>query len=191
MALFKEIIIDADFCIKVGASVKYRYLEKLLPLLASKVYLHKIVFDEILTPSSAVEQVNTLINQGLVKIIDVDDLNSLDRNIYQSTYASLATVMINPNNPGKNQGEVRSLAMAKTKSIPYFVTDERNLQPIIDKILNTGINDITCIRINDIIMQIKLGEITGFSRKEAKVLWVIAGKKKAIFDEVIWPISDL
>ena len=190
MALFKEIIIDADFCIKVGASVKYRYLEKLLPLLAGKVYFHKIVFDEILTPSSAIEQINTLIKQGLIEIINVDDLDSLDKKIYHSTYTSLAAVMINPNNPRKNQGEICSLAVAKTKSIPYFVTDERNLQPIIDKKLNTGIDDITCLRIEDIIIKIKLGEITGFSRKEAKVLWTIAGKSKTVFDEDIWPISN-
>ena len=41
----KGIIVDADFCIKVGASPKYRYLERVLPELAEKVYIHKIVYD--------------------------------------------------------------------------------------------------------------------------------------------------
>lgn len=34
-------------------------------------------------------------------------------------------------------GEVSSLAMAKTKSITYFGTDEKDLQSIIDEKLNT------------------------------------------------------
>lgn len=47
----KGIIIDADFCIKLGASPKYRYLEKVLTELADKVYIHRIVYDEILAPT--------------------------------------------------------------------------------------------------------------------------------------------
>ncbi len=78
--------------------------------------------------------------------------------------------------------------MAKTKSIPYFATDEMELQPIIDKILNTGMNDIICLRIEDVIQRIRLGEISGFKRKEAKVLWRLAGKRTDVFDKDIWAI---
>ena len=88
-------------------------------------------------------------------------------------------------NPRKNRGETCSIAMAKTKSIPYFATDEADLQPIIDQLLNTGIDDVTCIRIKNIIEMIKNGEIEGFKRKEAKVLWRLAGKSTEIFDKVI------
>jgi len=35
----EKTIVDADFCIKVGASAKYRYLEKVLPALANKAYI--------------------------------------------------------------------------------------------------------------------------------------------------------
>lgn len=122
------IIVDADFCIKVGASPKYCYLEIVLMELADKVYIHKTVYDEILVP-----------------------------------------------------------ACAKTKSIPYFATDERDLQPIIDKILNTGLDDIMCVRIEDVIRRIKSGELGDFKRKDAKALWVLTGKNKDIFDRDIWP----
>lgn len=117
----KRIIVDADFCIKVGASPKYRYLEKVLAELAEKVYIHKIVYDEIIIPACAKEQINTLLEQRIVEIIDERCLNPSEKIIYQGVYQSLANVMINPKSPRKNRGETCSLAMAKTKSIPYSV----------------------------------------------------------------------
>lgn len=185
----KGIIVDADFCIKVGASPKYRYLEKVLTELAEKVYIHKIVYDEIIIPACAKEQIITLSKQGVLEIVDESSLKPLEKIVYQGVYQSLANVMINPKRPKKNRGETCSLAMAKTKSIPYFATDEKDLQPIIDKILNTGIGDnIYCVRIEDVIRRIKSGELGGFKRKEAKVLWRLAGKRTDVFDRDIWAI---
>lgn len=183
------VIADADFCIKIGASPKYQYLEKVLQELAENVYIHKRVYDEIRYPACAKEQIDALIEQGMVEIIEESCLNKLEQKVYRSIYRSLTNVMINPRRPRKNQGEVCSLAMAKTKSIPYFATDEKDLQPIVDKILNTGIDDVVCIRIEDIIYRIQSGELAGFKRKEAKVLWRLAGKEIKVFDERIWPIS--
>lgn len=77
----------------------------------------------------------------------------------------------------------------KLKGISYFVTDEKDLQPIIDRILNTGLDDISCVRIENVIYKIKSGEINGFKRKEAKVLWRLSGKSTEIFDREIWPIE--
>ena len=37
---FKNIIIDADICIKIGGSPKYRFLEILFSY-ADKIYMHK------------------------------------------------------------------------------------------------------------------------------------------------------
>lgn len=45
--VYSEVIVDADFCIKLGQSEKYRYLEMILPLLADSVYLHSTVDQEI------------------------------------------------------------------------------------------------------------------------------------------------
>lgn len=120
----KGIIIDADFCIKLGASPKYRYLEKVLTELADKVYIHRIVYDEILAPICAKEQVDSLMKSGKLELIDESCLEPLEKTIYQGIYKSLANVMINPMKPRKNLGETCSLAMAKTKGIPYFATDE-------------------------------------------------------------------
>ncbi|MCL2437194.1 MAG: hypothetical protein FWD00_04060 [Clostridiales bacterium] len=186
----KEIIVDADFCIKVGVSPKYRYLERLLPKLANKAYIHKAAHDEVMFPLCAKEQLDFLKNQGFLDVLDEKDLNPLEKIVYIGTYQSLAKAMINPHQPRKNQGETCSLAMAKTKSIPYFVTDEKNLQPIIDKILNTGMDDIVCIRIEDVIRRIRFGELEGVKRKEAKVLWRMAGKEPTVFDRAIWPMIE-
>ncbi len=185
----KGIIVDADFCIKVGTSPKYRYLEKVLTELADKVYIHKVVYDEVIAPACAKEQIDTLIEQGKVEKVDETTLSPLEKVVYEGAYQELEKVMINPKKPKKNLGETCSLAMAKTKSIPYFATDEADLQPIIDKILNTGMGeDITCIRIEDVIKRIQSGEMEGFKRKEAKVLWRLAGKRTDIFDRNIWPL---
>ena len=90
--------------------------------------------------------------------------------------------------PNKNKGEACSLAYAKATGIPVFATDEMDLQPIIDTQLNTGIDDITCLRIVDIIKKAKNGEID-VSRKVCKALWVISGKSKDMFDKTLWPVT--
>ena len=53
--------------------------------------------------------------------------------------------------------------------------------------MNTGMDDITCIRIVDIIIKAKEGELA-LPRKIAKALWVVSGKRKEIFDKEIWPV---
>lgn len=184
----EKIIIDADICIKMGGSTKYRYLEILLPIIAENIYMHKVVYDEIMMPTSAKEQVDILIQKGKLELIDEEQLGKIERIIYDATFKSLANVMINPNKSKKNAGEVSSLAMAKTKSIMYFGTDEKDLQTIIDEKLNIGIDNIYCIRIIDIIKMIRDGKLEGLKRKEAKALWRLAGKSTEWFDKDIWPL---
>ncbi|GAA3650123.1 hypothetical protein [Asaccharospora irregularis] len=184
----KQMIIDVDICIKIGASSKYRYIEKLFPSIAEKIYIHKSVYDEIMMPASAKEQVDTLIKCGALELIDEYRLGSIEKKVYDAAFESLASVMINPNKPKKNAGEVSSLAMAKAKSITYFGTDEKDLQTIIDEKLNTGIDNIYCIRIVDIIEMVRDGKLEGLIRKEAKALWKLSGKSTEWFDKEIWPL---
>ncbi|MFA5528266.1 MAG: hypothetical protein WC996_06575 [Peptostreptococcales bacterium] len=184
----RKIIIDADICIKIGSSSKYRFVEILLPSITEKIYMHKVVYEEIMIPASAKEQVDSLIQKGILELIDVEQLSGIERRIYDATFKSLASIMINPNRPKKNLGEVSSLAMAKTKSIIYFGTDEKDLQIIIDKKLNNGIDNIYCIRIIDIILMIRDGKLEGLKRKEAKALWRLSGKSAEWFDRDIWPL---
>ena len=186
----ERLIVDADACIKLGGSEKYHFLYQLIPLLTKKAYIHKYVYDyEILTPASVKTQLNKLVSEGILEIIDESGLSLFERTIFDAVYRNLARVTINANNPNKNRGEVSSLAIAKTLSIPVFFTDERDLQPIIDRVLNSGLDDIICIRIVDVIEKIKRGEIEGFGRKQAKVLWAISEKDTGLFDKKIWPIT--
>ena len=186
---FEKMIIDADICIKIGGSAKYRYVETLFPEIAEKLYMHKIVYEEIMMPACAKEQVDELINKGILELIEGKDLNSIEKSIYNATFNSLASVMINPNKPRKNLGEVSSLAMAKTKSITYFGTDEKDLQVIIDEKLNNGIDNIYCIRIIDIIEMIRDEKLKGLTRKEAKALWRLSDKSTEQFNK-IWPPKE-
>ena len=184
----EQMIVAADICIKIGLSEKFLFLEKLIPSIAEKTYIHKTVYNEIMRPASAKQQLDRLIEAGIVEVIDVCDLSDIEKILYDATYDTLAEVMINKTNPNKNNGEVSSLAIAKVKNIHIFATDEKDLQPIIDAKLNTGINDIFCLRIIDIITKIKDVEFSGLTRKEAKILWALSGKSKEWFDTEIWPI---
>lgn len=186
--MIEKMIIDADLCIKLGGSNKYTFLYDILPLVSEKIYMHTWAHGEVMMPTSAVNQLKRLIAEGKVELVNENNLDAMDRAIFDAAYHSLERVMIDPLRPNKNKGETCSLAYAKATGIPYFATDEMNLQPIIDSQLNTGMNDITCIRIVDIIQKAHDGEIN-ISRKACKALWIIAEKKKDIFDTEIWPID--
>ena len=186
--MVEKIIIDADLCIKLGGSNKYRYLHDVLPLIAKEIYMHTHAFGEVLMPASAVSQLKDLISENKVVLVNESGLDSKVRAIYDAAYRNLERVMIDATRPNKNKGEMCSLAYAKAASIPIFATDEKDLQPIIDKQLNTGMDDITCIRITDIITKAKDGEIA-VARKIAKALWIVAGKRKEVFDNEIWPVT--
>lgn len=186
--MIDKMIVDADLCIKLGGSNKYRYLYDVLPLVSKKIYMHTHAHGEVMMPSSAVSQLRDLISESKVELVNESGLDSQDRAIFDAAYRNLERVMMDPRRPNKNKGETCSLAYAKAKSIPVFATDEMNLQPIIDSQLNTGIDDIICIRIVDIIEKAHNGEIE-IPRKVCKALWLAAGKKKETFDKEIWPVE--
>lgn len=186
--MIEKMIVDADLCIKLGGSNKYRYLYDILPLVAKNIYMHTHAYGEVIMPSSAVIQLGDLISEGKVELVNESGLEKKDRLIYDAAYKNLERVMLDPHRPNKNKGEVCSLAYAKATRIPVFATDEMNLQPIIDSQLNVGIDDIVCIRIVDIIERAHSREID-ISRKICKALWLVAGKKKEVFDQEIWPLE--
>lgn len=186
--MIDKMIVDADLCIKLGGSAKYRYLYDILPMVAAQIYMHTHAHGEVMMPPSAIQQLNELIAEGKVNLVNENNLEGADKAVYDAAYQNLTRVMIDSNRPNKNKGEVCSLAYAKATGIPVFATDEMNLQPIIDTQLNTGLDDITCIRIVDIIEKAHQGEIT-VPRKVCKALWVICGKQKETFDREIWPVG--
>ena len=186
--MIDKMIIDADLCIKLGGSNKYKYLYDLLPLVSDKIYMHTQAYGEVMMPPSAVIQLKDLIAEGKVELVNESGLDAQTRVVYDAAYHNLERVMIDKHRPNKNKGETCSLAYAKATGIPVFATDEMNLQPIIDSQLNTGIDDITCIRIIDIIEMAHKGEIS-VQRKVCKALWIVTGKKKEIFDKEVWPVE--
>lgn len=191
--MLDKIIVDADFCVKLGGSDKYHFLFEVLPLIATDIYMHTHAYGEVMYPSSAKKQLSDLIASRKVKPVDQSILLPADRAVYDMVYTQLERIMIDPRKPNKNKGEVCSLAFAKATGIPIFATDESSLQPIIDAQLNTGINDITCLRIKNVVEMIRDGKIE-LSRKYAKALWRIAYNNEdvqnanEIFDKEIWPL---
>ena len=185
---FDKIIVDADLCIKLGCVNKIAVLETLFPNIAQKVYIHEAVFDEIQYPILIKEQLKHLRKNGQLEILHQNQLGFEKRSVYENTYEILSKVMSDPKNPRKNFGEICSLSMAKAESIHVFATDEKDLQPIIDANLNTGLDNIYCVRIIDIITRIRSGEIEGLNRKFAKLIWALSGKNKDDFDDKIWPL---
>lgn len=186
--MHEKMMIDADICIKLGQSEKYQFLKDVLPLVAKEIYIHSQANNEVMQPKSARQQLDGLINANKVKVVNETDLIPKERAVYDMAFNTLAEVMLNPSRPNKNLGETSSLAYAKVKGIPIFATDEYDLQQIIDAVLNTGIADIHCLRITDIVEMAHNGEID-LPRKMAKVLWAIAGKNKADFDNHVWRIE--
>ena len=163
-------------------------------IIASEIYMHSHAYGEVLYPPSAKKQLSDLISSGNVKLVDQSTLSAVDRVVYDMSYSALEQTMIDPRKPNKNKGEVCSLAYAKATGIPIFATDESSLQEIIDAKLNTGISDIHCLRIRNVIEMIKDGEID-LPRKYAKALWRISYNSdnvqnaNDIFDKEIWPLS--
>lgn len=191
---YKKIILDADICIKLGqfTNEKLKFLQELIPLIAEKAYIHKYVYDEeILTPNVVKNQIDNLIGDNIVEILSEEDLSIQEKDNYDSICNTLKPYMINPQKPRKNLGELKTISMAKVKSIPYFVSDEGNLQGIIDTHVNIGLEeDIKVLRVKDLLLWIKENNIPGIKRKTAKAIWTVAiGKDKIdYFNNEIWPI---
>ena len=99
-----------------------------------------------------------LVKAKVVTVLKEAQLRDNEKELYYSTVELLCQVMKGKNFFYNNdhRGEIVSLAMAKTVGIPIFITDERDLQPIIDSKLNTGLgNDIQVFRLFDLILFIK------------------------------------
>lgn len=51
------------------------------------------------------------------------------------------------------------------------MSDERNLQPRINRLLNTGIDDISVFRLKNIILWMKSNPECGFNIQDAKAIF--------------------
>lgn len=123
--MLDKVILDADFCIKVGRFEGLPLLQEIIPVIASKAYIHRYVFeDEILIPQSAKAQVQRLIDMGQAELIDEASFNMAEKAIFLGTRDKLKRAMIGTVERGKNWGEALSLACAKTMGITIMMSDE-------------------------------------------------------------------
>ena len=118
--MIDKMIIDADLCIKLGGSGKYRYLYDVLPLVAEKIYMHTRAYSEVMIPASAVEQLKSLVEERRVNLVNENDLAQAERMVYDAAFRKLEQVMADPRRPNKNMGETSSLAYAKATGIPVI-----------------------------------------------------------------------
>lgn len=188
---YSRVILDADICIKIGSYEKHKFLEMLLPNIAEVVYMHRYVYEnEVLTPRNAKEQIDKLIKLGNIEIVDEESLDFIEKKLYQGNIEILERAMIGTKKEGKNWGEVLSISMAHIKGIPYFMSDEGGLQEIIDYNINKGMdNDISVVRIRDIINLIKDNPDSNINRKTAKAIWRSTGNSNEYFDNNIWKLD--
>lgn len=187
--MLKKVILDADFCIKVGRFEGLLLLQEVIPVIAQKAYIHRYVYeDEILIPQSAKQQVKRLIDSGQAELIDESRFSPLEKAIFSATRDNLKRAMIGTVERGKNWGEVLSLACAKTLGITIFMSDEGSLQGTINRLLNAGNEyDIHVFRIVDLVEWIKSHPEVGITRKTAKAIWIASGKEKGSFNKVWEP----
>ena len=101
--MMDKIIIDADLCIKMGGSNKYRYLYEVLPLVADEIYMHTYAYGEVMMPSSAVNQLRALVSEGKVCLVSESSLSCQVRATYDGAYYNMARVMLDPERPNKNR----------------------------------------------------------------------------------------
>lgn len=193
--LIKNAILDSDFAFRLG-SIKFApILEQVIPTLIETLVIHEYVFSkEILYPQLVRQQLKTLINSEKAVLVNRETiLNSCPERLitYDNTQKLLRDYMKGTHQNGKNWGEILSLSYAKTMRIPYILSDESELQEVVDSVLNLGDeevsnpDDIKVLRISDFI---KLMRASGdIKRNFAKATWAACGLPTYTFDTELWP----
>lgn len=182
--IWSKAILDADFAIKLGRIKKYKVIEELLPLYVQKLLIHEYVYsNEILTPKNAKEQIDKLIGKGHAKIVNEETISKLGPHtliLYEDTIEKLRKEKETREN-GSHWGEIVSIAFAQTANIPYFLSDESDQQAFINHNFSTPIQ---VVRIENLVQAIKQ---TGGKRKDALLIWSLAGYSKERFKNDLWP----
>lgn len=179
-------ILDADFAIKVGRIKKYNILEDILPNYIGKLLIHEYVYEnEVLSPRGAKNQIDALIKKSRAEIVNEETIAKMGKlalTIYENTIEKLRRVK-NTRENGNHWGEIVSIAFAQTVNIPYFLSDETGQQSFINENFSSPIQ---VVRIEDLVRTIKE---TGGKRKDALLIWTIAGYGKERFNDDLWPLE--
>ena len=191
MKLFEKIILDADICIKLSGLERvsdafYRVISQI----TEKAYIDQYINEEeVLTKRNQLER---LISEKIVEVLNPDTiLNDVTmKDVYTQTKRNLYKEFVGEEEPkvkrGKNFGEVHSLAIAKALRIPVFMSDEGQLQPIVNRLLNTGLDDITVFRLKNIILWMKENPECGFNIQEAKAIFFGTTDRKYLESHKVW-----
>lgn len=175
---------DADFAIKLGRIRKYKVIEELLPIYVETLLIHEYVYsNEILTPKSTKEQIDKLIVNDRAEIVNVDTISKLGPTsliLYENTIEKLRKEK-RTRESGNHWGKVVSIAFAQTANIPYFLSDESDQQAFINHNFSTPIQ---VVRIENLVQIIKQ---TDGKRKDALLIWTLAGYSKERFNGDLWP----
>jgi hypothetical protein len=193
----KIALLDADFAIKLGRVESQNIIEDIIPEFVELLYIHRHVNEkEILTPAAVKKQVDSLVRQKRAIIVDRQFISAQDGSkelIYDQVISLLKTKFWDSKKPRKNWGEIVSLAFAKTDGVTVFLSDESDLQDIIDEHLNLeDANDIRVVKIKDFIEWMKAA---GSQRKLCRIIWLVSGEvenlkqRKEQFDGEIWPLE--
>jgi hypothetical protein len=179
-------ILDADFAIKVGRIKKYNILEDILPNYIGKLLIHEYVYEnEVLSPRGAKNQIDALIQKSRAEIVNEETIAKMGKlalTIYENTIEKLRRVK-NTRENGNHWGEIVSIAFAQTVNIPHFLSDETGQQSFINENFSSPIQ---VVRIEDLVRTIKE---TGGKRKDALLIWTIAGYGKERFNDDLWPLE--
>ncbi|WP_337051072.1 hypothetical protein [Priestia megaterium] len=198
--IWPKAILDADFALKMEKVKKINAIEEYIPQLVGHLYIHRYVYEnEILVPYRVKEQLQKLIGKGVASIVDAETLkqaNPLNAHLYQQTINLLTGQNSKTKVNGKNWGETVSSAYAHISSIPFILSDEIDLQQLLDSNINGVDRDITVIRLRDFILGMKEKNL---SRKDAYAIWLFAKqdkkdrskleRAKVTFQEDLWPLS--
>jgi hypothetical protein len=197
--IWEEAILDTDFALKLEKVRKFNAIEKYIPQLVKKLYIHRYVYDnEILMPKRTKDQIDKLLDNDNAIIVDAEALrhDAYKSMIYHQTIQHLEKVDPETRPNGKNWGEIVSTAYAFASGIPFILSDERDLQELLNDELNSGTDkDILVIRLKDFIVGMKE---KGLSRKEAYAMWCFAHQDerdkakmdwaKNVFQKDIWSL---
>ena len=82
---------------------------------------------------------------------------------------------------GNHWGEIVSIAFAQTVNIPSFFSDETDQQAFINEYFSSPIQ---VVRIENLVLTMRE---SGGRRKDALLIWAIAGYSKERFNSELWP----
>ncbi|KEF37795.1 hypothetical protein M670_02826 [Schinkia azotoformans MEV2011] len=182
--IWPRALLDADFAIKIGRLNKYKIIEDILPNYVGNLLIHEYVYNnEILTPKTAKDQIDSLIFNNRAEIVNEETIAKFGPvvlTLYQGTIEKLRRAK-RTREHGNHWGEIVSIAFAQTANIPYFLSDETDQQSFIDQNFTSPIQ---VIRIENLVQTIKE---QGGKRKDALLVWTVAGYSKERFKYDLWP----